>query len=188
MFDVYVKETHPNDKTPQPRTFEERIALYEQYQSEYSMTIPALIDDMENSWKKKYLPGPTGCILINIKGIVVYTIQFIMGNSYGEIEAEADKLLKDTEDNFTLIDYSKSVAAHSSFMVKQFPSGCFSVNVPAEGSHRVELFNLHGSRILSRSGFGKATYDFNNRFSAGKYMIRINTQKQISVKPIVIGE
>ncbi len=71
MFDVYVKETHPNAQTPQPRTFEERIELYEQYQAEYNMTIPVLIDDMENSWKKVYLPGPTGCVLINIKGVVI---------------------------------------------------------------------------------------------------------------------
>ncbi len=188
MFDVYVKETHPNAQTPQPTTFAERIKLYEKYQGEYNMTIPALIDDMENSWKKVYLPGPTGCVLINIKGIVVYTIQFIMSNKYSTIESQADKLLNEMENNLTLIDYSNGTAAHSSFTVKQFPSGVFSIGVPSEGSHSIEIFNLQGSSVISRRGYGNATYNFNSTVSAGKYLIRLDTQKQTVVKPIVIGE
>lgn len=189
MYDVYVKETHP-DMHPdgQPETFEERIEMYEYYKEEHNITIPVLIDDMQNTWKKLYLPGPTGCILIDIRGIVVYTIQFIMsGNSYSTIDNEIGKLLKATED-YTSIPYENNAPDISSYSITQLNKGTFSIGLPAEESYSVEIFNLQGARLLSRSSCGTGIFNLNDFFSAGKYFIRINTKDQAIVKPLIIGQ
>lgn len=184
MFDVYVKETHP-DMASQPESFEERIQLYEEYQNEYNMTIPALIDDMQNTWKELYMPGPTSCTLIDIRGIVVYTIQFIMSGGYDGIDNEIAKLLSSMED-YTSVSYNDMNSTSAAFSIKQSNTGTFSVLIPEEGTHCVEIYNMRGTRILSKNGYGTAVYDFKEPISAGKYLIRIMTDKQTVVKPVII--
>lgn len=186
MFEVYVKETHP-DMHPdgQAESFEERIEMYEEYRAKYNMTVPALIDDMQNTWKELYLPGPTSCTLIDIRGIVVYTIQFIMGSGYSGIEKEIEKLLSSMED-YTSVSHNAINTTPAAFSIRQLNSNTFSVFIPNEGFHSVEVFNMRGTRILSMDGYGTTAYDFKEPISAGKYLIRIMTDKQTIVKPMIM--
>lgn len=185
MFDVYVKETHP-DMNFQPNTFEQRLQLYEDYQQEYDMTIPALIDNMKNEWLNLYKPGPTGCVLIDKRGIVIFTIQFVMSaSSYSTIDSEVSKLL-DAIDQNTLIQNNDMNTAGNSFSITQSNSGRFSIVIPNTGSHSVEVFSVRGSRIFSSRGFGSTTYTINKPISPGEYLFRIKSDNQIIVKPMIL--
>ncbi len=187
MFDVYVKETHP-DMNFQPKTFEERIELYREYQQEYDMTIPTLIDNMKNEWLELYKPGPTGCILIDKRGIVIYTIQFVMSaNSYSTIDNEVSKLLGTNDQNFIVSDKNINTF-NNSFSINQSNNGRFSVIIPSKGSQSVEIFNVRGAQIFSASGFGSTEYHINKFISAGKYLFRIITDNQTIVKPVILNK
>jgi hypothetical protein len=185
MFDVYVKETHPGMNF-QPRTFEERIQLYKEYQQEYGMTIPTLVDNMKNEWLELYAPGPTGCILIDKRGIVVYTIQFVMsGNSYNTIDNEVSKLLG-LIDQYSFIPDKNSNTLENSFSINQSTSGRISVIIPSGEPQTVEIFNMRGTQIFSGSGFGSTEYHINKFMSAGKYVFRIITGNRTIIKPVIL--
>ncbi len=185
MFDVYVKETHP-DMNFQPKTFEQRLQLYEEYQQEYGMTIPTLIDNMKNEWLNLYKPGPTGCVLIDKRGIVIFTIQFVMSaNSYSTIDNEVSKLLNAIDQN-TLTQNNDSNTPGNSFSISQSNSGRFSVITPTMEPHSVEVFSVRGARIFSSKGFGSTTYTINEPFSTGKYLFRIKSNNQVIVKPMIL--
>ncbi len=188
MFDVYVKETHPNSTTPQPKTFEERIAFYEKYASKYNMTIPALIDQMDNRWKNLYDPGPTSCTLIDIRGIVVYTHQFIMSGGYSTIESKTDALLSKTEEQLTLISHTQQSAEASPFLVKRISSDRYSIVISSPGPHDVSVFNLQGVSVFSRKGYGGTEFPFNTPVSAGKYLIRVKTEDKTVIRPITVNK
>jgi len=185
MFDVYVKETHP-DMNFQPKTFEERIQLYEEYQQEYGMTIPALIDNMKNEWLNLYKPGPTGCILIDKRGIVIYTIQFVMSaGSYSTIDNEVSKLL-DAIDQNTAIQNNDLTTAGNSFSITQSTGGGLSIVIPNTGSNSVEVFSVRGSQIFSGNGIGSTTYTINEPMTPGKYLFRIKSDHKTIIKPMII--
>ena len=187
MFDVYVKETHP-DMNFQPKTFEERVQLYEDYQQEYNMTIPALIDNMKNEWLNLYKPGPTGCILIDKRGIVIYTIQFVMSaNSYSTIDNEVTKLL-DAIDQNTLAQNNDNNTTDNSFSISQSTGGRLSIVIPNAGLNSVEVFSVRGSQIFSGQGSGSSTYTINEPMTPGKYLFRIKSDNQIIVKPMIISK
>ena len=186
MFDVYVKETHP-DMNFQPKTFEERLQLYEEYQQEYGMTIPTLIDNMKNEWLNLYKPGPTGCILIDKRGIVIYTIQFVMSaNSYSTIDNEVTKLL-DAIDQNTIIQDNDMNTAGNSFSITQSTSGRLSIVFPNTGSNSVEVFSVRGSQIYSGKGSGSTTYTINEPITPGKYLFRVKSDNKTFVKPTILN-
>ena len=97
------------------------------------------------------------------------------------------KSLKATED-YTSILYENNVPDISLYSITQPTKGTFSIVIPAEESYSVEIFNLQGARLLSRSSCGTGIFNLNDFFSAGKYFIRINTKDQAIVKPLIIGQ
>lgn len=170
----------------QPATFEERLQLYREYQQEYNMTVPTLVDNMKNEWLELYNPGPTGCILIDKRGIVVYTIQFVMsGNSYNTIDNEVSKLLG-TIDQYTHIPDQITEFAGKSFSISQAQSGRISIIIPSSGSQSVDIFNMRGKRVFSGSGFGSTEYHINKFISVGKYVLRIFSDNQTLIQPVTL--
>lgn len=185
---MYVKETHPNKNLPQPSTFEERIELYEEYKGKYNITIPALIDRMDNRWKELYDPGPTSCTLVDIRGIVVYTVQFIMFSGYSTIEKEINKLLKVTEEQLTSINYNQQGNTTALFSIERVSPDCFSIIISSEGRHEVDIFNMQGMNIFSRKGYGSTEFPFNTPVSTGKYLFKITAGNETVIKPVIISK
>ena len=109
MYDVYIGEAHPQTTMEglnftdikQPKTFEEKLSNYELYLDDHKgfggckPTVPSLIDNVNNTWKKNsaYQSHYTSIWLIDKNGLFLYTVWFAhptfsMGdpNSYINLE------------------------------------------------------------------------------------------------------
>jgi thiol-disulfide isomerase/thioredoxin len=81
---VYILEAHPEDgwKVPanekdgvrvrQPRTYEERVQAAGECMKGLKLTIPCLVDDMENTAQKAYAGWPDRLYVIDAAGDVAY--------------------------------------------------------------------------------------------------------------------
>jgi len=81
---VYIREAHPTDEWKvesnereqvlfsQPRSFNERAQIAEVCSLRLNLSIPTLVDDLDNSTDLKYYALPDRLYLIGIDGIVAY--------------------------------------------------------------------------------------------------------------------
>ncbi len=81
---VYIREAHPTDEWqvesnesegvmfPQPKTLEERIGIAQTCSLDLKLSIPTLIDDLENSTDRKFYALPDRLYLIGHDGRVAY--------------------------------------------------------------------------------------------------------------------
>ena len=84
FFVVYIREAHPTDGWQveanerddvffeQPATFDERIAVADACAIRLELSIPTLIDDMENSTDQKYYALPDRLYLVGRDGRIAY--------------------------------------------------------------------------------------------------------------------
>ncbi len=177
MFDVYVKETHP-DMNFQPSTFEQRIELYREYQNKYDMTIPVLIDNMKNEWLNLYKPGPTGCVLIDKRGIVVYTIQFVMSaNSYNTIDREVAKLVNEYEP-YSYTNGSDYTPASEPLVVTRLNNSIISVAFPSNQVGSMKVYSILGRLVATQQGQGTMLFTPQPVLSKGRFLLKISTSNQ----------
>lgn len=81
---VYIREAHPTDGWQveanerdevfflQPKTLEERVAVADSCALRLDLSIPTLIDDMENSTDQKYYALPDRLYLVGSDGRIAY--------------------------------------------------------------------------------------------------------------------
>jgi len=79
---VYIKEAHPEEKwashvegvgyIPEPKTFDERTQVAGTCMADLDLSIPCLIDDMENSAAKAYKAWPDRLYVVGKSGKLVY--------------------------------------------------------------------------------------------------------------------
>jgi hypothetical protein len=81
---VYIREAHPTDGWQvganerddvfflQPKTFDARVAVADACAIRLDLSIPTLIDDMENSTDHKYYALPDRLYLVGRDGRIVY--------------------------------------------------------------------------------------------------------------------
>jgi hypothetical protein len=75
---VYVREAHPSDgwsmgeEIKQPTTFDERVAVAQQFCKRASPTIPVLVDEMNDPAGHAYSGMPSRLYVIDPKGVVAY--------------------------------------------------------------------------------------------------------------------
>lgn len=191
MFDVYIKEAHP-DMNPinpgqQPTKFEERLALYEYYVKDKKMTLPGLVDSMDNKMKGEFWESrATSCYLIGIDGKIKYVINFItQPSSYPQIDTEVKKALDEIQTG--LLPDNKLI---KKIPLKQlyYSNGKLSTIIPDEGKHRFDVITSNGRYVISHTGYGARTYTIFESIASGLYLIRISTDKQTLIKPVIIGK
>jgi hypothetical protein len=77
---IYIKEAHPIDsarpnkriKIEQPKTFERRLEVAAQCCKELELTLPVLVDDMEDSAAKAYGAMPDRLFILGADGKIAY--------------------------------------------------------------------------------------------------------------------
>jgi hypothetical protein len=69
---VYIREAHPNTQKPQPKEMYERVKLAKDMCAELKLTIPTLIDGLDNKVAADYGAFPDRLYLIGRDGKVVY--------------------------------------------------------------------------------------------------------------------
>jgi len=84
FFVIYIREAHPTDEWlvesneqdhvlyTQPSTREERTEVASVCALQLDLTIPMLIDDMDNSTDRQYYALPDRCYLVGRDGRIVY--------------------------------------------------------------------------------------------------------------------
>ena len=84
MFIVYIREAHPTDGRqveanrqdevlfPQPKSFGERSEIAEQMCSELKLSLPCLIDGLDNRVGEAYSGWPDRIYVIGLDGRIVY--------------------------------------------------------------------------------------------------------------------
>ncbi len=79
---VYIKEAHPEEKwashvegvgyIPDPKTFDERAHVAGQCMADLDLSIPCLVDDMDNTVAKAYKAWPDRLYIVAERGTLVY--------------------------------------------------------------------------------------------------------------------
>ncbi len=81
---VYILEAHPEDgwkmpaneregiKVNQPKTYEERVKVAGDCIKDLKLSIPCLVDDLQNTAQKAYAGWPDRCYVIDKEGKVAY--------------------------------------------------------------------------------------------------------------------
>lgn len=72
FFVVYIREAHPNATFPQPTKLDERTAIAETMCSQLKLSLPTLIDGMDNKVGSDYGAFPDRLYLIGRDGKVAY--------------------------------------------------------------------------------------------------------------------
>ena len=72
FFIVYIREVHPNAKHPQPIKMAERVSNAKEMCKELKLTIPTLIDGMENKVSIAYAGFPDRLYLIGTDGKIAF--------------------------------------------------------------------------------------------------------------------
>ena len=72
FFIVYIREAHPNREYPQPKTFDERVGIADTMCSKLEISIPTLIDGMENKTGTAYAGFPDRIYLVGRDGKIAY--------------------------------------------------------------------------------------------------------------------
>jgi hypothetical protein len=100
---VYIREAHPTDGWqveanerdvvffPQPKTFDERTSVADACALRLDLSIPTLIDDMENSTDQKYYALPDRLYLIGRDGRIAYRGA---PGPWGFVAAELEKAIE----------------------------------------------------------------------------------------------
>jgi len=107
IYIVYILEAHPEDgwkmpanekagiKLNQPKSYEERVKVAGECLKDLKLSIPCLVDDMENTAQKAYAGWPDRIYVIDGAGNVAYKGAPGPG---GFKPAEAEEALKDLLD------------------------------------------------------------------------------------------
>jgi Iodothyronine deiodinase len=102
FFVIYIREAHPTDEWQvevnerdsvlyeQPKTFAERVEVAETCALRLELSIPTLIDDMQNSTDQKYYALPDRLYLVGRDGRIAY-----MGapGPFGFVAAELEQAI-----------------------------------------------------------------------------------------------
>ncbi len=100
---VYIREAHPTDGWqvednerdvvyfPQPKTLGDRVAVADACALRLELSIPTLIDDMENSTDQKYYALPDRLYLIGRDGTIAYRGA---PGPWGFVAAELEKAIE----------------------------------------------------------------------------------------------
>lgn len=71
---VYVREAHPGERYPQPRTFEEKLAHARDYQARDHLPWPVAVDDLDGTFHRALDGKPNAAYLVDQLGNVVSRI------------------------------------------------------------------------------------------------------------------
>jgi hypothetical protein len=106
IFIIYILEAHPEDgwkipvnekegiRVSQPKTYEERVKVAGECIKDLKLTIPCLVDDLQNTAQKAYAGWPDRCYVIDSDGKVAYQgAPGPAGFRPGEAEAALKNLL-----------------------------------------------------------------------------------------------
>ena len=103
FFVIYIREAHPTDEWlvesnehdnvlyEQPTTLEERTEVASACTLRLDLTMPMLIDDLDNSTDRKYYALPDRLYLIDRDGRIIYRG---MPGPFGFIVAELEKAIE----------------------------------------------------------------------------------------------
>ena len=69
---VYIREAHPNKEYPQPTTFDQRVGIAQTMCSDLKISIPTLIDGVDNKVGSAYSGFPDRMYLVGTDGKIAY--------------------------------------------------------------------------------------------------------------------
>ena len=114
---VYIKEAHATDERPsrgnefkgidfeQPKTYQEREVIAKTCQSSIELTMPILVDTLDNAVERLYAGAPNRTYLIDQNGTVLYKgVRGPQGSRPGDIQMAMEKHLANRETKVPGID------------------------------------------------------------------------------------
>ncbi len=72
FFIVYIREAHPNEEYPQPTTFDQRVDIADAMCTQLEISIPTLIDNIDNKVGEMYEGWPDRMYLVSRDGTIAY--------------------------------------------------------------------------------------------------------------------
>jgi hypothetical protein len=81
---IYIKEAHPTDEWqmssnekegvcyPQPKTFEDRVAIAKDFVQQNKYTLPFLVDPIDNQADELYAGWPERLYVVDEHGVIAY--------------------------------------------------------------------------------------------------------------------
>ncbi|GIW81561.1 MAG: hypothetical protein KatS3mg105_3368 [Gemmatales bacterium] len=94
FFVVYIREAHPNSRIPQPSKLEQRVDIAKTMCQQLKLSLPTLIDGMDNKTGIAYGGFPDRLYLVGKDGRIVYKgARGPFGFKPNELEAAIQKEL-----------------------------------------------------------------------------------------------
>lgn len=199
MYDVYQWEAHPNTQFVESATLEQKIGYYEAYRDKYNMTLPCLIDDDNQSFAKlyeTYSPQDntkreyTAIWVIDYDGIVIYKSAWISPGVWSKNGVDPYPPL----DSLLAILLATEINFDKMGIVTSRNLSCFSTNgvvylqLPQYIQYSLGIYNLEGKCIITNAGRGSSTFNVGDWLSSGKYIIRVNTEKNNYTSSLIINK
>ena len=95
---VYIREAHPNNQYPQPATYDQRLGIAKTMCSELEISIPTLIDGIDNKVGSAYSGFPDRIYFVGRDGKIAYKgARGPFGFKPSELEKVIVKELKNVE-------------------------------------------------------------------------------------------
>lgn len=199
MYDVYQWEAHPNSNFVASATLEQKIGYYEAYRDQYNMTLPCLIDDDDQSFGKLYetyspennkLREYTAIWVIDFEGIVIYKSAWISPGVWSKDGRDPYPPLDDLLEDLlaTKIDYDNIKVINNQNVSCFSTHGAVYLQLPEYIQYSLGVYNLEGKCIVTSAGRGSSVFNVGDRLSSGKYVIRINTEKNNYTSPLIINK
>lgn len=69
---LYVRECHPGEKIPQPRTFEQKVEYARRLREDHGIPWTVAVDDLEGTLHRQLDSKPSAAYLVDPRGVVVF--------------------------------------------------------------------------------------------------------------------
>ncbi len=199
MYDIYQWEAHGNNQYVDDATLAQKIEYYKDYQKKFDMSMPALIDDDNQSWAKlyeTYCPEDnkkreyTAIYAIDFEGIVAFKSAWISPGVWSNQGKKPYPMLDEALEELlaTAIDFSKMKIINDQKAFCFFRNNTVFMELGDLVHYSLGVFDLKGKCLVSDGGIGNSVYTLDNRLSSGSYIIRIVTGKNTFMSTIPISK
>jgi hypothetical protein len=152
------------------------------------MTCPGLVDDgrgrnciVSSKWRASY----TTIVTVDMDGVIQYRKDFPnnFSGAYSGLDRKIEELLPAVD-----ISYQKKVNFADMKILFTTVNGDMFLTIPEQVTHTFQIFDMAGRNIITQEKSNFRKYNISDLVPAGNYIIKLTSEDNNYVTPIVISE